>query len=98
MMQYDLTDTPLARATKPMRVPSEGELLVIVVGLLIAQRRTLTEMAEAGESLVLDEGMCDQLVGLLSQELSPLERELGIYEPPRARLAQLVGMRIALFR
>ena len=98
MLQYDLTNTPLAMAAEPVRPPSEGELLAIVVGLLLTQQRTLTEIADAGAELVLDDAVRDRLTALLSEELKPLNRELGTDESFRGRLAQLVGMRIQVFR
>ena len=81
MMQYDLTNTLLARADEPLRAPNEGELLAILVGLLIARQKTLSEVADAGESLVLNAAACDGLAELLSQKLKPLDRELAAQEP-----------------
>jgi hypothetical protein len=94
MMVYDLTNTRLAQGDEPAHVPNQGELLAIVVGLLIVRQKTLSELAGTGEQLVLDAAASDQLAGILSRALKPLNRELAVHGSVRERLDELVGMRV----
>ena len=40
MLQWDVLETPLARREAPGKVPTEGKLLVLMVGLLMPEDLT----------------------------------------------------------
>lgn len=92
MLQWDLSETPLARKEPPSRVPTEGELLALMVGLLMLE--DLTYEALRHRELVLDEENLGRLAEVFEYRLPELAREFGSGERLRRRLAELSGIRM----
>ena len=92
MLQWDLSDTPLAQKGMPGTVPTEGELLALVVGLLMLEDITYETLRH--RELVLDEENLGHLVEVFEYRLPELAREFGDGEHLRQRLAELTGIRM----
>ncbi len=92
MLQWDLSDTPLAQKGTPGTVPTEGELLALMVGLMMLE--DVAYEALKHRELILDGDNIGRLVEILEYRLPELAREFGDSERLRARLAQLMGIRM----
>ncbi len=93
MLQYDLSETNLARSDQLPRVPTEGELLAVMVGLMLAEQCAFDELSERPLRLTTGNQECVAL--LIEQNLGPLKHDIGSGEQLRARLEELVGLRIS---
>ena len=92
MLQWDISDTPLAQKDSPGKVPTEGELLALTVGLLMLEdipyeALTRREFVLQGQDLV-------RLVETFEYRLPELEREFATSALLRQRLSEFVGIRI----
>ena len=92
MLQWDLSDTPLAQDETPGKVPTEGELLAVMVGLLMLEGITYETLRH--RELVIDEENLGHLVEVFEYRLPELACEFGDSEHLRQRLAELVGIRM----
>jgi hypothetical protein len=92
MLQWDLSDTPLAQRDTPGKVPTEGELLAVMVGLLMLEDITYETLRHC--ELVLDEENLGRLVEVFEYRLPELAREFGDSGRLRQRLAELTGIRM----
>lgn len=92
MLQWDLSDTQLAQSKTPGSVPTEGELLALMVGLLMLEEITYETLTHC--ELVLDEENLGHLVEVFEYRLPELAREFGDSEHLRQRLAELTGIRM----
>ena len=90
MLQWDLSDTSLARKDTPGKVPTEGELFALTVGLLIHEEITYDALRH--RELVLDEQNLGRLAEVFECRLRGLAYEFG--DDLRERLAELVGIRM----
>ena len=73
-------------------MPTEGELLALMVGLLMLEEITYGELRE--RELVFREEHQSQLSELFEYRLPELAREFGSSEDVRQRLSELVGVRV----
>ena len=92
MLQWDLTNTPLAQKDTPGKVPTEGELLAVMVGLLMLEDITYETLRH--RELVLDEENLGRLVEVFEYRLPELAREFGDSGLLQQRLAELSGIRM----
>jgi hypothetical protein len=93
MLQYDLSETKLARSDDgPGRVPTEGELLAVMVGLMVVEDCAYWELSE--QALLLTEENREAVAECIERHLGPLARDIGNGVQLRARLQQLAGIRI----
>ena len=92
MLQWDLSDTPLGRNETPGRVPTEGELLALMVGLLMLE--DITYDALKHREVVLDDENLRKVAEIFEYRLPELAREFGDSEHLRERLAELRGIRM----
>lgn len=92
MMQYDLTNTPLARADEPVCPPNEAELVSILVALMIVENCSYFETAQ--RQLVLTPRNRRAVADIVERRLAPLARDWGGRRRLRVRLRELVGLRI----
>jgi hypothetical protein len=92
MLQWDLSDTPLAQRETPGKVPTEGELLVLMVGLLMLEDVSY-ELLRRRE-LVFQKEDLGRLAEILEYRVPELAREFGDSECLRKRLAELTGIRM----
>ena len=92
MLHWDLSDTPIARKETPGNVPTEGELLAILVGLLMIEDITY-ETLRHRELALHDENLV-RLAEIFEYRLPELAREFGDSERLRQRLPELVGIRM----
>lgn len=91
-LQWDLSDTPLAQDETPEKVPTEGELLALMVALLMLE--DISYGALKYRELVLDEENLGCLVEVFEYRLPELAREFGDSGQLRQRLAELTGIRV----
>lgn len=94
MFQYDLTLTPLAASPARVRVPSEPELMAILVAMMIRHDRAPSELSAL--QLVFGASDEEQVARIIEERLAPFARDLGSGEHLRERLRWLVGMRIVV--
>ena len=92
MLQWDLSDTPLAQKETPGKVPTEGELLALMVGLLMLEGVTYEALEH--RELVFDEENLGGLAEIFEYRLPELAREFGDSERLRGRLVELTGIRM----
>ena len=92
MLQWDLSDTPLAQKDTPAKVPTEGELLALMVALLMLE--DIAYDALRHRELVLDEENLGRLVEVFEYRLPELAREFGDSGLLQQRLAELSGIRM----
>ena len=92
MLQWDLSATPLAHRETPGKVPTEGELLALMVGLLMLE--DIAYDALRHRELVLDDENLGRTVEIFEYRLPELAREFGDSECLRQRLAELSGIRM----
>jgi len=91
-LQWDLSQTPLARGNGNSKAPNEGELLALMVGLLMLEDTTYEALQH--REIVFREEDQPQLVEIFEYRLPELAREFGDGERLRNRLAELVGIRV----
>ena len=91
-LQWDLSQTPLARGNGHSRAPTEGELLALMVGLLMLEDTTYEALTHC--ELVLHEENLGHLVEIFEYRLPELAREFGDGERLRCRLAELLEVRV----
>ncbi len=92
MLQWDLSDTPLAQKDTPGKVPTEGELLALMVGLLMLE--DIAYDALRHRELVLDDENLGRIAEIFEYRLPELAREFGDAERLRQRLTELSGIRM----
>jgi hypothetical protein len=93
MLQYDMTNTLLAKCSGLVVVPTEGELEVIKTGLLLVDGLSFLDLRH--RNLELSRDRCGPLAELISQRLTPFVRVFGSPDRMRKRLAELSGIRIS---
>jgi hypothetical protein len=92
MLQYDLSNTPLARATERINAPSEGEMLAVMLGLMFAYNCSFSELKH--RMLQLSPENRHEVADLIESRLTPLLRDIGSGRQLRQRLDQLLGFRV----
>lgn len=85
MLQWNLSETP-------GKVPTEGELLALVVGLLMHE--DIAYDALTHRELVLDDENLGRMAEIFEYRLPELAREFGNSECLRPRLTELSGIRV----
>ncbi len=92
MLQWDLSDTPLAASDTSGRVPTEGELLAMMVALLMHEDVTYDDLKH--RVLTLHDENLAQIIEIFEYRLPELAREFGSSDELRQRLTELVGIRV----
>lgn len=93
-MQYDLSETDLARFLDSVRVPTEGELAAVMAALMIVEDCAYVDLAR-DRTLVLTSQNRQRVAEILETQLQPMARDIGRGHPLRTRLDQLTGLRIS---
>ena len=93
MLQYDLTETRLFDCVSREALPTEANMFVLTVALLLVREAAYTDLART-ELCVCDEDV-PALAECIEYRLSPLARDFGDPERLRNRLRDFVGLRIA---
>lgn len=91
MLGYDLSNTPLARASRAVKVPTEGELLAIQVALMLVDDCAYGDLT--CRRLVLTPRNRRQVAAVIRRRLTPLVRDFATPDL-HARLDDLVGLTI----
>ena len=91
-LQWDLSQTPLARCNGNSKAPNEGKLLALMVGLLMLEDTTYEALKH--QELALPEENLGHLAEIFEYRLPELAREFGDSEQLRERLAELVGVKV----
>jgi hypothetical protein len=92
MLQYDLTETTFFDCVSRDGLPTDADLFVLTVALLLVRDAAYSHLAQS-ELRVLDEDV-SALAECIEYRLSPLARDFGDPERLRNRLRNLVGLRI----
>ncbi len=92
MIQYDLTNTPLAHDARVCHPPSDAELFAVTLGLMLHAGCGFTELKS--RVLILTQQSTWRVAQLLEERTPALARELGDPRGLRRRLRELVGIRI----
>lgn len=93
-MQVDLTKTRLMQAATAVRPPSEAEMFVLTVAMLLANDSTYSELSGLGLELT-QEGV-RTVAECIEYRTPAFTRDLGCGEELRKRLTELVGLRISV--
>lgn len=96
VLQWDLSDTPLARTDGHLRAPTEAELQVLLVALLLNEGIAYSDPAT--RTLVLTDHNRELIAQVIEWCLSPLARDIGHGACLRRRLSELVGIRVTRIR
>jgi len=94
MFQYDLTMTPLAAQPARESIPSEPELVAVLVSMLLRHDRAPSELRAA--PMVLLETDQEAVARIIERTLTPFARDLGSGGFLRMRLQRLTGLQILL--
>jgi len=92
MLEYDLTQTGLFESVSRGELPTEAEMFVLTVALLLAREASYSEFAHS--QLHLAEDDVAVLAECIEYRLSPLARDFGDAGRLRQRLRRFVGLRI----
>lgn len=93
MLQYDLTETPLFGCESRAQLPTEAEMFVLTVALLLIRDAAYTDFA--GIELRVAEEDISALAECIEYRVSPFTRDFGDAEHLRDRLRSFVGLRIS---
>ena len=92
-LQWDLSNTPLARIDSALKVPTEGELFALVVGMLLAEGQSYEGLRSC--ELVLRDDQIPALAEAFEYRVPELAREFCADDNDlRRRLRELVGIRV----
>jgi len=92
MLQYDLTQTALFESVSREELPTEAEIFVLTVALLLVRDAAYSELEES-EMRVSDEDV-PAFAECIEYRLSVLARDFGDPHRLRERLRRFVGLRI----
>jgi len=92
-LQWDLSDTPLFRCETRVNAPTEGELFVVLVALLLLKGMGYHELAQ--REIVFQPDQQQQFAEVFEYRIPELASEFGCAEALRARLSELVGIRVS---
>jgi len=92
MLQYDLTQTGLFESVSREELPTEAEMFVLSVALLLTHEASYFELAHTELHLADDDVAV--LAECIEYRLSPLARDFGDADRLRQRLRHFVGLRI----
>jgi len=92
MLQYDLTQTALFESVSREELPSEAEMFVLTVSLLLVRDSAYSNLEEH-EMGISDEDVA-ALAECIEYRLSSLARDFGDPHQLRDRLRRFVGLRI----
>ena len=92
MLQYDLTQTALFESVSREELPTEAEMFVLTVALLLVRDAAYSELEEC-EMRVSDEDVA-ALAECIEYRLSALACDFGDADRLRDRLRRFVGLRI----
>ena len=92
MLEYDLTETALFDCESREELPTEAEMFVITVALLLIREAAYADLARAEFRVSGDEVAA--LAECIEYRLSPLTRDFGDPDRLRNRLRRFVGLRV----
>lgn len=75
MIQYDLSDTRIAQARRGIVVPSEAELTVVTVALLVVMGYSMSDLSR--QEIALSSDKLSDVAQFVEEQLSPLVRDFG---------------------
>lgn len=93
MVLYDLTETAIAISAEPIPPPRDHELLAVTIALLHLEDRSYGELVH--HSVALTPRNHRRVAELIEERTPFLARDFGDPVRLRARLKELVGMRIS---
>ena len=93
MLQYDFTQTALLDCLSREELPTEAEMFVLTVALLLTHAASYSELALT--ELCLADDDVSALAECIEYRLSPLAHDFGDADRLRHRLRRFVGLRIA---
>ena len=92
-LEWDLSETPIARNDTAAKPPTEGELFALVTGMLLMHGIAYCDLQV--RDVVLRESECEQLAQLMEYRSPEIASELaGDSESLRERLHEFVGIRV----
>ncbi|RJO66277.1 MAG: hypothetical protein C4523_13075 [Myxococcales bacterium] len=92
MLQYDLTQTALFESASREELPTEAEMFILTVSLLLVRDAAYSDLEER-EMGVADEDVA-ALAECIEYRLSTLACDFGDPDRLRDRLRRFVGLRI----
>lgn len=93
MLQWDLSNTPLAQSDIEAAAPNDGELLALMVGLMMVSQASYSDLRN--RCLMLTEENRNRVAAVIEARLPELTRDIGVGEGLRRRLVELTGIRVS---
>jgi len=94
-LEWDLSDTPIARRDTAAKPPTEGELFALAVAMLLAEGESYENLRTC--ELVLHQDQLRTVAEVFEYRIPELAREFGDSDALRRRLNELVGIRVTGF-
>jgi len=91
-LEWDLSDTPIARRDTAAKPPTEGELFALITGLLLLNGIAYRDLQI--QDIVLHASEWEQLAQLMEYRLPEIASEFGDSQSLRERLREFVGIRV----
>jgi len=91
-LEWDLSETPIGRRNIAAKAPTEGELFVLVTGMLLMHGIAYCDLQV--RDVVLHESEWEQLVEIMEYRLPEIASEFGDSQSLRERLREFVGIRV----
>ena len=93
-LQWDLSDTPLARSESRFKAPTEGELFALAVAMILAEGQSYEGLRSC--ELVLHREQLRAVAEVFEYRIPELRTEFGDSSDLRQRLMELVGIRVTM--
>jgi len=91
-LEWDLSETPIARSDTVAKPPTEGELFALVTGMLLMNGIAYCDLQ--ARVVVLHESECEQLAEVIEYRLGEIASEFGDSQSLRERLREFIGIRV----
>lgn len=93
MLEYDLNGTAIFKSDSAAVVPTEAEMFVITLALLLVHKVAYSEMAS--QTLEFEEGELERVAVCIEEKVPLFTRDMGLGQELRQRLSDFVGLRIS---
>jgi len=94
-LQWDLSNTPLARSESRFKAPTEGELFALAVAMILAEGQSYEGLRSC--ELVLHQEQLRDVAEVFEYRTPEFAREFGDSDNLRQSLLELVGIRVSRF-
>ena len=93
VLVYDLTNTQVFESDSMTNLPTEAEMFVLTLALLLTKGLAYTELCS--QTIEFDQNELPRVAGCIEARVPLFMRDIGSGERLRKRLADFVGLRIS---